>query len=467
MSPLPGFRQRPPDCSAMIAQSLTIARNAFVESLRQPAMLFLILGSGVLQVLIPWMTGFAMGQEESGELEGDNKLQFDVGLSSVFVIATILAAFIATTTLSREIENKTALTVVSKPVARPTVIIGKYLGVTGALLIALGSMIIFLLISVRHGVLTNASDQLDMPAIIFPLLAVLITLVLSGWLNFFYGWSFPQTSASMLFPLLLVAFGLVMAFDKKWATQEWFHDFKPQVTVAALALTLAVLVLTSIAVAASTRLSQVMTVFVCLGVFVASLLTNHFIGRFAFRNTPIGIVASATPTDLTRGAFDRSGDTYAIELIRPPNEILAPGTPIYYGINANGFDMVASGYEPFTGDPGKSEDILGIDAPATVIVTASRGKSITIRNIGYEGVPVSRPPLPRDYLFTQPTRTNLLAVVPWSILPNMHYFWLLDAVSQNQPVPASYLITAAIYALFQVGAFLSLAIILFQKRDVG
>jgi ABC-type transport system involved in multi-copper enzyme maturation permease subunit len=165
----------------MIAQSLTIARNAFVESLRQPAMLFLVIGSGVVQVLIPWMTGFAMGQEESGELEGDNKLQFDIGLSSVFVIATILAAFIATTTLSREIENKTALTVVSKPIGRPTVVVGKYLGVSAALLIALGSMIIFLLVSVRHGVLSNASDQLDMPAIVFPLAAVLISLVASGF----------------------------------------------------------------------------------------------------------------------------------------------------------------------------------------------------------------------------------------------------------------------------------------------
>jgi hypothetical protein len=58
-------------------------------------------------------------------------------------------------------------------------------------------------------------------------------------------------------------------------------------------------------------------------------------------------------------------------------------------------------------------------------------------------------------------------MVPWSVLPNMHYFWLLDAVSQNQPVPVSYLARAAIYAAFQVGAFLSLAVILFQKRDVG
>jgi hypothetical protein len=49
----------------------------------------------------------------------------------------------------------------------------------------------------------------------------------------------------------------------------------------------------------------------------------------------------------------------------------------------------------------------------------------------------------------------------------MHYFWLLDAVSQNQPVPVGYLGTAALYACLQIGAFLSLAVVLFQKRDVG
>ena len=451
----------------MISQSLTIARNAFIESLRQPAMLFLVLGSGVLQVLIPWMTGFAMGQEESGELEGDNKLQFDIGLSSVFVCAAILAAFIATTTLSREIENKTALTIVSKPVNRPTVVLGKYLGVSLALLIALGSMIIFLLVSVRHGVLSNASDQIDQPAIFFPLAAVLLTLIAAGWLNFFYGWNFPQTSVSLLLPLLVVAFFLVMGFDKKWNTQDLFHDFKPQVTVAAGALTLAVLVLTSIAVAASTRLSQVMTVFVCLGVFLASLLTNHFLGRYAFHNAPIGIVAAAASTDLTRKAFDQPGDTYTIDLIRPPNETLKPGTPFYFGINANGFDLVWPKYEEFTGDASKVEDILGPNAPAAVIITAANGKSLTIRNIGADGVPLARPPQVRDYGFIRPTQRNLAAIVPWSVLPNMHYFWLLDAVSQNQPVPVGYLGTAALYALLQIGAFLSLAIVLFQKRDVG
>ena len=37
--------------------------------------------------------------------------------------------FVATAVLSREIENKTVLTVVSKPIGRTTVIFGKYIGV--------------------------------------------------------------------------------------------------------------------------------------------------------------------------------------------------------------------------------------------------------------------------------------------------------------------------------------------------
>ena len=70
------------------------------------------------------------------------------GLRRVMLAA---AAFIATAALSREIERKTVLTVVSKPVPRPAVVIGKYLGASGALLTATVPMVIFLHIALRHG----------------------------------------------------------------------------------------------------------------------------------------------------------------------------------------------------------------------------------------------------------------------------------------------------------------------------
>jgi ABC-type transport system involved in multi-copper enzyme maturation permease subunit len=451
----------------MIAQLLAIARNAFVESLRQPAMLFITLISGILQVLIPWMTGYAMGLEETGELEGDNKLQFDVGLSSVFVCATILAAFIATATLSREIENKTALTIVSKPIGRPTIVVGKYLGVSGALLIALGSMVIFLLISVSHGVMSNAADNVDAPAIVLGLGAVLLAMVAAAWTNFFYGWNFSQMATVLMLPLLVVAVALVLSLDQKWTFHEPLEELKPQVTLASAALGMAVMVLTSVAVAASTRLSQVMTVFLCLGVFVGSLLTNYFIGRYAFRNESFGIIAAAQPTDVTRVEFDREGDTYTIDLTRPPNRSIAAGSNFYWGTNANGFDLATGRMPAFEGDVERTEDLLGPNVPGNVIVTRSEGKSLTVRNIGGDGAEVRRPPQAGDYVFTAYTGKNYAAMVPWAALPNMHYFWLLDAVSQNSSVPGSYLAKAALYALLQIGAFLSLAVVLFQRRDVA
>jgi ABC-2 type transport system permease protein len=451
----------------MISQLLAIAQNAFVESLRQPAMLFITLISGILQVLIPWMTGYAMGLEETGELEGDNKLQFDVGLSSVFVCGTILAAFIATATLSREIENKTALTIVSKPIGRPTVVVGKYLGVSGALLVSLGSMVIFLLISVSHGVMSNAADNLDAPAVVLGVGAVLLAMTAAAWTNFFYGWSFSQMATVLMLPLLVVAGVLVLSVDPKWKFHELLHELKPQVTVASMALALAVLVLTSVAVAASTRLSQVMTVFVCLGVFVGSLLTNYFIGRYAFRNESIGIITAAQPTDATRGAFDREGDTFTVDLSRPPNRPIAPGTNFYYGTNANGFDLTTGRLPVFEGDVNRTEDLLGPTVAGNVIVTRAEGRSLTVRNIGGDGAAVRRPPQVGDYVFTAYTAKNYGAMVPWAMLPNMHYFWLLDAVSQNSPVPGSYLAKAGLYALMQIGAFLSLAVVLFQRRDVA
>jgi len=53
------------------------------------------------------------------------------------------------------------------------------------------------------------------------------------------------------------------------------------------------------------------------------------------------------------------------------------------------------------------------------------------------------------------------------VVPNMQFFWLVDAVSQNQPVPAGYMLMLLGYTACQIGVFLSLGIALFQKRDVG
>src|SRR4051812_2488749 len=67
----------------MLLQILTIARNTFVESIRQPILFVLVMICGVLQLFNTWSAAFAMGYTESGEVSGDNKMLLDIGLATV------------------------------------------------------------------------------------------------------------------------------------------------------------------------------------------------------------------------------------------------------------------------------------------------------------------------------------------------------------------------------------------------
>lgn len=452
----------------MLQQTLPIARNAFVESLRQPIFLLLVLLSGVLQVFNTWNTGYSMGYTESGEVSGDNKLLLDIGMSTVFVAATILAAFIATSVLSREIDNKTILTVVSKPVSRPILILGKYFGVAAAISIATVTMLLFLLLAIRHGVMSTASDELDGPVLFFGLMAVIAALVLAAWTNYFYGWNFPQTAVSLLFPFVALGYFLTLCFSKTWKVQSPIVDFKPQITLACMCLMMAVLVLTSIATAASTRLKQVATIGVCLVVFLFSLLSNHLLGQNAFHNQSAGIVKQATSLDLKRDELSRPGDSYTIELLQDPVPAFKPGDSFYYGPSPNGAALYVTEFPPFTGDASDGSLFVNPQTPFALVVTEAKGKVVTVRVAGGGGAThVLRTPSEGDYVFHEPTRYTYAALIPWMVLPNLQDFWYIDAVSQNQPIPPYHVAMVMVYGLAQIAVFLSLGVILFQRRDVG
>jgi ABC-2 type transport system permease protein len=453
----------------MFLQLFTIARNTFVESVRQPVLFILVLVSGLLQIFSTWNTGFSMSQEEASQVAGDNKLLLDYGLATIFVIGTLLAGFIATAVLSREIENKTVLTIVSKPVSRAMLVLGKYLGVAGAIIGAVVVMLIFLLLALRHGVMSTASDELDGPVLLFGLGCVALSLGLAGWCNYFYGWSFPQTVMVLLVPLSIAAFFGVLFIDKEWHIQSPIKDLKAQVLVASFCLGLAVLVLVSVAIAASTRLGQVMTIVVCLGVFLAALLSNHLIGQYVFRNeTLIGVVRRAIPADPERAAFNESGDIYTIELKQDASRPPLPRSPVYYSPSPSGFPLVAgSSYREFAGNLDSPNEVLGNSTPDSIVVLSADRKTMTIRNIGGRGVQTPRPPEEGDYLFAEPTHVRPVHLAVWGAVPNLQFFWLLDAVSQNRLVPARYFGLVCLYTICQTGVFLSLAIILFQRRDVG
>jgi len=453
----------------MLRQASTIARNTFVEAVRQPVYLLLILVCGVGVFFTTWTAAFSMSYTDSAEVSRDDKLLFDVGLATVFVCAMLLAAFIATAVISREIENRTALTVISKPVSRPAIVLGKYAGVAGAILIAVATMLLFLLLGIRHGALTTAYDTADQPVLTFALGALFISAGVGVWCNFFYGWSFPQTTTMLLLPLTFLAYILVLLVSQKWKLQPIWTDFKPQITIAGLSVLMSAMVMTAIATAASTRLGQVMTIVVCSGVFVLGLLSNHLVGRRAYANTFVSRIEHAAPVRPQDVGFSEPGAAYSITLRTEPRVRLNPGDPFYFSSAPTGFPMLVSHFDPPDQRWSSLEGAFEASMPQALVITQVQGRTLTVRRVGSLSGPnpVVRPPETGDYAFNRLTDVNPWALAGWGAIPNVQGFWLVDAVTQNQRIPANHVGLLAVYALVQIAGFLGLAVFLFQRREVG
>lgn len=454
----------------MVVPTLTVARSTFVEAIRQPVVLVLLLVSALLHVLNTWITAFSMGYTRvPGEVTGNDKLLFDIGLSTVFVIGMLLAAFVATSAVSREIENKTVLTVVSKPVARPAVVIGKFLGVSGVIAICVYVMMLGLLISLRHGVLSTAADDMDKPVVWFSLLAVGGSLALGAILNYLHNWSFGQTSVLLLVPLTTAAWLASMFVDRSWAFQDPFENelFKPNIMLACVALAMALLVISSVAVAASTRLGQVMTIVVCAGAMVLGLLSNHLVGRHAYDNTLMGEVAGVQALDPTDPQMRDIGSELDVTLKLPPTEDLEPGMRFFWGPNPNGAHLNTPSFPPVDASVRLDDTIFASDVPPAVVITEVDNLRLRIKHIGGRPLAFRQAPEEGDFVFITPTSVNPVPLTVWAAVPNFHYFWLVDAISQAQPIPVSHIALVLLYGFAQVGVFLSVAVLLFQTRDVG
>src|SRR5688572_27041318 len=143
----------------MFEQTLAIVRNTFLESVRQPIMLVVLFAATIALIMCIPLSAFTM--------EDDQRMLIDIGLATVFLCGTLLSAFIATNVLGQEIENRTALTVISKPVSRPVFVIGKYFGVAAALTLATIYMSFVFLLMEQHKVLQTARDPIHAPVVVF------------------------------------------------------------------------------------------------------------------------------------------------------------------------------------------------------------------------------------------------------------------------------------------------------------
>ncbi|MGC6455633.1 MAG: ABC transporter permease [Coraliomargaritaceae bacterium] len=105
----------------MIGRIWLISANTFLEAVRQKFFNSLLLLAVALVASVHFFQQFDFG---TGEL----KFIADFGFGALFVFGTVLAVFSTAQLFFNELENRTALTLLAKPVHRLEFLIGKWMG---------------------------------------------------------------------------------------------------------------------------------------------------------------------------------------------------------------------------------------------------------------------------------------------------------------------------------------------------
>ena len=121
------FLLLPPLVTLVWPKGGAVAYAAFRESCRQP-MFWLIIAFAVvatwLAVILPYFT-----------FGDDYKMMKQIGFDIVMLAAVLFGVLAASISISEEIEGRTAVTVMSKPINRRQFLLGKYLGILMACLL--------------------------------------------------------------------------------------------------------------------------------------------------------------------------------------------------------------------------------------------------------------------------------------------------------------------------------------------
>lgn len=207
----------------------TIARATTKEALRQPVF-FLMTGLAVLVMVANYyIPFFSMGE--------DTKMYIDCGLAMTLICALMLAVWTASISVAEEIEGKTAMTLLSKPINRQQFVLGKYVGILQS--------------------------------------SVIMILILGGLFFFFTYFKFGYDQGESGTPnadLFFYRSVSWLPFQIPYLTQERFNVARtilPGLTLIAME----VAVISAVSVAISTRLPMIVNITTCFALFVIGHLT--------------------------------------------------------------------------------------------------------------------------------------------------------------------------------------------------
>lgn len=399
-----------------MTQFWAIAKNTFLQSIRQPVYGIIVLVTLGGIALAPSMTGWT--------LEDDNKMLRDVGLSTLLLQGLFLACFVASGVLDTEIEDKTVLTVVAKPISRSIFIFGKYVGLFGALLTAHYLALVAFLMSMRHGVLQTAAESSDVTVLILGPGVMVLCMFFAGVLNFVCGWRFLPAMITLALPALTIGGIILLVIDRdfKFAVYETTQDIGviPQAAVD----------------------SGVLKDIVTLRARDGGLPFAGHEGQLVRSNLkgPISDEDRAYLLTVVDDVQWRKNVNFITKASRKVEgfEIIKAATLILGAIGMMGATALAAATR---------FSVVPTFLINFIVVMVGLASDQTIKPLAEAGKKWA------EYLYP--------------LVPNYQCFWMVDALEESRLIPLNYIAHSLGYAALFVVALLLLAMSLFETREVG
>lgn len=257
----------------MFTKLITIAKNTFIETIRQPIYSILLFVTVFIFILSPSITMYS--------IDDDNKLLRELGLSTLFLSGLFISIFASIGSITEEIDTKTIMTVLSKPVPRIIFVLGKFFGIAASVGLAFYIATITMLLTFRHGVMETASDEFDLTVLTVAAVVLIGGILITAIFNYTYDWSFTATAVCTVSILATLGFATLLFIDRNWQFNPENNGIKMFDVYSSVLLFLAVLLIISIAIMFSTRFNIVLTLLLCIAVFMLGLVSDYLFGRYA------------------------------------------------------------------------------------------------------------------------------------------------------------------------------------------
>lgn len=169
-----------------------IAANVFLEVIRDRILYLVGLFALVMVAATGLLPEIAAGTED--------KLTLDLGLAAINVFALVVVVFVGAGLINKEIERRTVLVLIAKPVNRLEFVIGKHLGLSVVI-----AVLLLLLTVIYLGVLSVNQIAFSLASLLLAVLFMLLEMMLLSAFAILFG----VFTSSLLATLLTFAMYLM------------------------------------------------------------------------------------------------------------------------------------------------------------------------------------------------------------------------------------------------------------------